>query len=119
MKGSALFVVGIVGLAALVLGTGCRPVIVHERETVVAAPPPPQVVYVAEAPPPPPRIIVERGAPPSRGHLWIEGYYVYDRGRYTWVAGHWEAPPRGKTRWEPPHWDRADRGGHYTPGAWR
>jgi len=74
-------------------------------------------VYI-QLPPPPVQFEV-RGAPPSRVHVWIAGYYSWDGSAYAWVPGHWERPPRAYAIWIPGHWRRHVRGWYWVPGHWR
>ena len=53
-------------------------------------------VVVRVAPPAP--IVEERGRPPERGFVWIDGYHRWDGGRYVWVPGRWERPPHPGAR---------------------
>ena len=78
----------------------------------VAAP----VIDVRVAPPPPRTEVVY--ARPSPYHVWVAGYWAWERGRHVWIAGHWAMPPRGYTRWQEPRWER--RGGNYVfiEGHW-
>jgi hypothetical protein len=87
-------------------------------QQVVVAPatqvPTQQVVVVA---PPPPRAEVVY-ARPSPYHVWVAGYWAWERGRHVWIAGHWTLPPRGFSRWQEPRWEH--RGGNYVfiEGHW-
>jgi hypothetical protein len=113
MKLKRVSSVGLVSLGLLsVLGlTGCvvaperhpRPVVVHAQERVM-----PEV------------IVEERGAPPSPGWHWVNGYWRWEREQWVWHKGHWvasAAPPMPQiiveTRppapspthyWVPGHW---------------
>jgi hypothetical protein len=77
----------------------------------------PQYVIVREAPPP---IVRERRPPPpSRGYIWIDGYWNWDGHRYVWEPGHWAAPPHGRAVWVAPRYERHGDGYRYLPGRWR
>jgi hypothetical protein len=77
----------------------------------------PAYVVVPEAPP---AIIVEyRSAPPSEHHVWIDGYWDWNKDRYVWQRGHWQLPPHEGTTWIPPRYERHEHGNRYLPGHWR
>ena len=100
----------LVSIAVLLL-PGCG-----GRETVYVGQPHPKYVIVRDAPPP---IVKERPpSPPSRRHVWVDGYWHWDGRRYVWKHGHWEVPPRGRPAWVPPRYEKDDRGYRYTPGRW-
>lgn len=60
----------------------------------------------------------DRGARPSREHVWLKGHYDHDGTDWAWHGGRWEQRPvpnvrwvapryrqdHGKTRYEPEHW---------------
>ncbi len=102
------------------------PMVVAPPPAVVYAPPPasvgapsapPTVVVVEQAPPPPVReYIVER---PSPRYVWIEGYWGWREGRHSWVAGHWELPPRERVEWVGPRWEHRGNGYVFVEGFWR
>jgi hypothetical protein len=75
------------------------------------------VVYVSARPP---RALVEvRPVNPSRGHVWIPGFYAW-RGRdYQWMPGHFELPPTGFGRWRPGQWRHDRRGWYFVEGHWQ
>ena len=56
---------------------------------------------------------------PSPRHVWVSGYWVLSDGKYDWVAGRWELPPRGKDTWVAPRWQRRDNGYAFSEGFWR
>jgi hypothetical protein len=69
------------------------------------------------APPPPREVVAVR---PAREAVWVEGYYLYaGRGRYEWVPGHWEIPPRGYRTYVRPGWARQGGSYVYVRGYWR
>ena len=53
-------------------------------------------VVIRVAPPPP--VVEERGRPPERGFVWIDGYHRWDVDHYLWVPGRWERPPHPGAR---------------------
>jgi len=67
--------------------------------------------------PEPPREVV--AVRPAREAIWVEGYYLYaGRGRYEWVPGHWEIPPRGYRTYVRPGWQRHGGNYVYVRGYW-
>lgn len=76
--------------------------------------------YAFYATAPPPAIRVEqRGVAPGVGFVWIDGYWGYSGGRYAWVPGRWDRPPRGHSRWEAGRWERRHGRYEYREGRWR
>ena len=68
----------------------------------------------------PPHIVFEnRGHPPSRNHVWIQGYHNWDGQRYVWVQGRWEEPPRARGRWVAHRWVHRHGGWVLVEGHWR
>lgn len=68
----------------------------------------------------PPAAVVERpGPPPQRGFVWIGGYQRWDGGRYVWVPGHYERPPRPHAVWVPHRWVHRHGGWVMVEGHWR
>lgn len=68
----------------------------------------------------PPAPIVERpGPPPQHGFVWISGYHRWDGGRYVWVPGRWDRPPRPHARWVPAHYVHRHGGWFFIEGRWR
>ena len=77
---------------------------------------PPQYVIVQQAPPP---IRVERRpSAPSAAHIWIDGYWNWDRQRYSWIVGRYELPPQPGSVWVAARYDSDAKGYRYTPGRW-
>jgi len=74
--------------------------------------------YYANTPPPPVRVEA-RGIAPGAGYAWIDGYWGYNGGRYSWVAGRWDRPPRARARWEPGRWETRRGKYYYRNGRWR
>ena len=68
----------------------------------------------------PPRMVVEkRSPPPSRNHVWIQGYHRWDGNHYTWNPGRWEQPPRPGARWVAHHYVHQKGGYVLVEGRWR
>ena len=74
--------------------------------------------YYASVPPPAVRY-EQRGRAPGAGYAWIDGYWGYNGGRYNWVPGRWDRPPRGRSRWEGGRWESRHGRYHYREGRWR
>ena len=68
---------------------------------------------------PPAPVIETRVVSPGPGYVWIDGYQRWDGGRYAWVAGRWERPPRPRARWVRGRWARDRRGWYFVDGHWR
>ncbi len=64
-------------------------------------------------------VIVERPAPPSPRHVWIDEEWRPNHGHYEYAGGRWEAPPRPGNQWRPGHWRDTPRGSVWVPGHWR
>jgi hypothetical protein len=74
-------------------------------------------VYVHVGPPP---VVVEHpGPPPHPGYVWIQGYHRWDGGRYVWVPGRYEMPPRPHAVWVPHRWVHRHGGWVMVEGHWR
>ena len=67
--------------------------------------------------PPLPRVEVMPPAP-SPNHVWIGGYWRWERGHHVWVGGHWEARREGYF-WAPAHWYHSGNGWAMSGGAWQ
>jgi hypothetical protein len=72
---------------------------------VVATGPPPMVNEV---------IVVA----PSPRHVWMPGYYSYDRGNYVFINGSYRIPPRGRTSYTQGTWQNTNRGYKRSKGHW-
>jgi hypothetical protein len=68
---------------------------------------------------PPTSIVEARIASPGPGHVWVPGFHRWDGGRYVWVAGSWQRPPRGLATWVPGHWAHNRSGWYWVEGRWR
>jgi hypothetical protein len=52
---------------------------------------------------------------PSRDHVWMEGDWMYSRGRYNYQPGYWITRDRAQG-YVPGRWERARGGWYWTPG---
>jgi hypothetical protein len=77
-----------------------------------------QVGMVVRVGPPAP-IVERRPPPPERGFVWVDGYQRWDGGRYVWVPGRWDRPPRPGARWVAHHWAHRHGGWVMVEGHWR
>jgi hypothetical protein len=128
----------IFGVALVLLG-GCD---TEPESHVVSAPPPPapgtvpattvvtttpapaqvspspstNTVVVTQAPPALQAEVVQ--AQPSPEYKWVPGYWTWRDGRYEWMAGHWEIPPRSDAVWVAPHWNAEAGGYRFYEGYW-
>jgi hypothetical protein len=68
---------------------------------------------------PPIAIVEHRGAPPSRDHVWVNGYHRWDGNAYVWTAGSWQMPPQPHQRWVAHHYVRRNGGYVLVDGRWR
>ncbi len=68
---------------------------------------------------PPAPIVERRPPPPARGFVWIDGYQRWDGGRYVWVPGRWDRPPRPGARWVGHRWVHRHNGWVMQEGHWR
>jgi len=74
-------------------------------------------VYVRIGPPAP--RVERRPPPPTRRHVWVDGFYRWDGRAYVWAPGYWAVPPRARARWVPGHWAHRRRGYYWIDGRWR
>ncbi len=72
----------------------------------------PIVVIDAPPPPPPRQTIVIRP-----GHIWIEGRYHHNNGRYVWHDGYYERERSGHA-YRPGRWQRQGNGHVWVDGRW-
>ncbi|MFT3781885.1 MAG: YXWGXW repeat-containing protein [Nibricoccus sp.] len=56
---------------------------------------------------------------PTANHVWIPGYWTWRDGRYVWIAGRWEIPPRADATWVAPRWERESSGYRFYEGYWQ
>lgn len=88
---------------------------------VVYASPPqsPGAYQVQQVPPMPAPIPEAPTTQPSSDTTWVPGYYSYNGNGYTWVSGHWEAPPTGTHVFVSPHWEQRNGSYVFVPGYWQ
>jgi len=75
-----------------------------------------QRFYIKVRPAP---VVVARPACPTRGYVWVDGDWAWQRNAYVWHAGYWAAPPRAHAVWVPGHWVGERRGSYWVRGHWR
>jgi len=73
--------------------------------------------YVSYGPPAPRYRVI--GVAPGPGYVWVNGYWGWRGGRYSWYEGRWARPPLGRTAWVDGDWYRDGRGWRYREGHWR
>jgi hypothetical protein len=56
---------------------------------------------------------------PFAGAIWIGPEWVWRRGHYVEVPGHWVRPMRHHRVWIPGHWHYSRRGYRWIHGYWR
>lgn len=94
----------------------------HEQGSVYSEGVPAGRTYrvVQQVPPPPPPPAHEVAGPaPAANAVWIPGYWSFDGGAYSWVAGHWEIPPPGANTYIAAHWENQGNGYFFVPAYWR
>jgi len=77
---------------------------------------PPRGVVVSGPPPAP--VPEQRPAPPAPQSVWVAGYWHWTGMQYSWIPGHWDAPPPGAT-WAAPVYSSRDGKYFYESGGWR
>ena len=55
---------------------------------------------------------------PSKGHVWIPGYWERDPNKWVWVQGRWIKPPILPARWVNGYWMVQEGRYHWHPGHW-
>lgn len=68
----------------------------------------------APAPPPMPNYAYQRPPMPGPGYFWVDGYWNFLGGRYSWVGGSWMLPPYSGGYWTAPRYV----GGRFFRGYW-
>ena len=56
---------------------------------------------------------------PSAQHVWVSGHWRWQDGRYAWIAGKWDLPPRANVVWVEPRWERRGTGYILAGGYWQ
>jgi len=74
--------------------------------------------YVMAYGPPPPRYGVV-GYAPGPGYIWTDGYWNLAGGRWAWVGGSWQRPPRPHAAWVRPEWRQEGGRWRFHRGHWR
>ncbi|MES2647844.1 MAG: hypothetical protein V4717_13265 [Bacteroidota bacterium] len=69
--------------------------------------------YTVRQRPSEPRYVQSRR--PSRDHVWIEGDWMYSRGRYNYQPGYWITRDRAQG-YVPGRWERERGGWYWIPG---
>jgi hypothetical protein len=68
---------------------------------------------------PPPSRVEQVPDSPGRGAVWVDGEWVYRRGRWAWLLGRWVTVPAGAS-FSPWAIVRAPDGAlYFAPGVWR
>jgi hypothetical protein len=67
---------------------------------------------------PPPSQPEHRWASPSHSAVWIPGHNELRDGRYSWVSGYYDYPPRPHSHWVAPQYPHTQTGYSYHPGHW-
>ena len=76
-----------------------------------------RVVQQVPQPPPPPHETMTPS--PAANAVWIPGYWSFDGGAYSWMAGHWEIPPPNTHTYVAAHWENQGSGYFFVPSYWR
>lgn len=104
---------------ALVALTGFAQVpAIPDAPTVPVAPTLPDSAIVREplTPAASQELIEER---PSAQHIWVAAHWRWQEGRYAWIAGRWELPPRANVVWVEPRWEKRANGYVLVGGYWQ
>ncbi len=110
-------------LVALAVGFGLTTSDCLRRHSVIVVhegyPAPVTVLPPLTAPEVPPAPQVETAPPaPSSSHVWVEGYWVWERG-WRWRPGVWVVRPRPLAAWVSGHWVREPSAWVWVPGRWQ
>ena len=103
---------GVLGMAVGVasMGVALAGCVVNEAES-------PTRGVVVSGPPPAP-VPEQRPAAPTPQSVWVSGYWHWTGIQYSWIPGHWDAPPPGAT-WSAPVYTARDGKYFYESGSWK
>jgi hypothetical protein len=66
-----------------------------------------------------------KGQAPSKGAIWVPGFWnlqadrnAAPRAGWVWVPGRWLTPPARHSHWFPAHWGWSDEWWSWIPGHW-
>ena len=62
--------------------------------------------------------VIVTPVPPSPRHIWVDGEWRWQGGRYVYTNGYWVMPARGRA-WKAGYWKRHRHGWVWKPGHWR
>ncbi|MEO7311891.1 MAG: hypothetical protein ABIX01_15915 [Chitinophagaceae bacterium] len=62
--------------------------------------------------------VYARPLAPSRGHVWVEGDWIWRNGKYVYQQGYWMEPRRGQN-FVAGYWKQSRYGWQWTPGRWQ
>jgi hypothetical protein len=79
-------------------------------------PPPPGAIYAARRPPSDQVEVMV--VSPGSGHVWVRGYWRWERNDFVWVRGRWMPVERGYRTWVPGRWRHHRRGWYWVDGHW-
>jgi hypothetical protein len=67
-----------------------------------------------------PRVVAVRPLCPGPNHIWVAGYWKYNRrvNNYVWMDGHWARPRKRGAVWVDGHWRQSRGGWVYVQGHW-
>ncbi|MEY3262623.1 MAG: hypothetical protein RL717_100 [Pseudomonadota bacterium] len=66
----------------------------------------------------PPPVLYERPQPPRAEFVWVNGFWYWSYGAYSWVPGRWE-PARAGHLYSQPSWHQGPGGWNFQPGRWQ
>jgi hypothetical protein len=92
------------------------------EETVPSSPTEPlPPSYIRTAPAAPPTAPFEQKPPLSdpQTETWRPGYWVYENGMFSWVAGAVIPKPTLTANWSPDRWEKRQYGWVFVPGYWQ
>lgn len=91
---------------------------VVDGETVIVVQEPEPLAATEQAPPAPKTVVVVQPEVQCPGAIWVEGYWAYGNGEYTWVDGHCVVE-RVNYVFVQPRWDFYSNVWWYVPGYYR